>query len=687
MSSLGAGGIARLREQLARPELPERYALESEIGRGGMGVVWRATDRLLERDVAVKVLAEHLADDGLAERLAREARILARLEHPGVVAVHDAGVSSDGRTWYAMRLVRGRRLDEAAGTEPTLGDTLRLMTRVAETVAYAHEQGIIHRDLKPQNVLLTSITTRGRQSCWFPKVGDFGLSRFVSDPRMTYTGCPLGTPAYMAPEMATGASDAAGPAADIYSVGGILYECLTGRAPFVGQSPSEVLRAVVETEIVPVRRLRPNVPRDLAIICEKCLAKSPDQRYSSAEELVQDLQRFGENLPINARPASFPVRCSRWMRRHPWPIAAAFLMLLSTCGIVGGLIWHQYSLRQERDAALAKYQATRQAVRQMLPVLDDRVFAIPEYTELIRRQQNVALKIVETLNDAEQTAESRVDLARLLLDHGSLLASIGEFSDAESSLRRAVQLVEAVDSGSMTPEVAGVVVAGNVKTAVSLSMQGRNEAAKLILQNVVAIARDASTSKPDSYAALDRAAWTLHNLGNAHLALKEYDQATACYSESIEIRQASLQLPSVSQVEHKNSLGRMAETRVNLAVCLMVQQQDERAAGIYELAISDFKTLLESQPDDVELLKSLATTYLNLSNITVADDPRKAIEQCQQGIEIGTRFVHAMPGDVVVRNDLSMLYGNHALFLRELGDWEPSLKSAQHAIQLTSNAR
>ena len=310
MSSLGAGGIARLREQLARPELPERYALESEIGRGGMGVVWRATDRLLERDVAVKVLAEHLADDGLAERLAREARILARLEHPGVVAVHDAGVSSDGRTWYAMRLVRGRRLDEAAGTEPTLGDTLRLMTRVAETVAYAHEQGIIHRDLKPANVMVgpfgeVLVLDWGVAGAIGGGGGASGAKQAADTQTpatapVTAHGTVLGTPGYMAPEQAAGLP--ADVRSDVYGLGAILRDLLAAR----GEAP----------------------PRALAAIRDRALAPAAGERYPDVLAFVDDLRRFQDGLPVAAHRETVLERIGRWISRYRTPIGLVLAYLL-----------------------------------------------------------------------------------------------------------------------------------------------------------------------------------------------------------------------------------------------------------------------------------------------------------------------------------------------------------------------
>lgn len=307
MRPLSDGAVARLTAGMAVPALPPRYQPVAVIGRGGMGVVWRARDRLLEREVAVKILAEHIEGEAFAARLRREARILARLEHPGVVAVHDLGVLDDGRAWYVMRLVRGERLDEAAPRFATIGEALRVMTRLAETVAYAHAQGVLHRDLTPRNVMLGPFGE--------VLVLDWGVAREAGGPESppggggppggaepgTGHGTVLGTPGYMAPEQAAGL--AADERSDIYGLGAILRDLLAAR----GGDP----------------------PKPLAAIRDRALAPDPAARYPTVQALRDDLSRFQDGARVSAYREGPLALVARLARQHRTPLllVAAYLVM------------------------------------------------------------------------------------------------------------------------------------------------------------------------------------------------------------------------------------------------------------------------------------------------------------------------------------------------------------------------
>jgi eukaryotic-like serine/threonine-protein kinase len=267
------------------PRIPG-YDVEALLGRGGMGIVYKARHLRLNRFVALKKLSTG-AYSGPHERarFQREAETVAGLWHANIVQVYDVG-DHEGWPYFTMELLEGGSLAQAlAGTPQPARQAAALLATLAEAVQVAHRAGIVHRDLKPANILLSADGT--------PKVADFGLARhFDEEPALTLSGAWIGTPSYMGPEQVIGKAGTIGPAADIYALGALLYEMLTGRPPFRGETATETERQVVAEEPVPPGRLNPKVPRDLETICLKCLHKDPDRRYATAAALAEDLMRF-----------------------------------------------------------------------------------------------------------------------------------------------------------------------------------------------------------------------------------------------------------------------------------------------------------------------------------------------------------------------------------------------------------
>ncbi|NUQ62246.1 MAG: serine/threonine protein kinase [Pirellulales bacterium] len=287
------------------------YELLAEVGRGGMGVVYKARQKSLDRLVAVKmILSSHLASADHVRRFQAEAKAAARLSHPNIVHIHEVG-QFHGQHYFVMEHVEGMSLAQRLAIAPLDVDSaVRILAKVARAVAHLHRHQIVHRDLKPSNILLDSNDE--------PYVTDFGLAKvFAPGSEMTATGVIAGTPSYMAPEQAAGRGAEIGPACDIYSLGAILYEMLTGRPPFAEENPLDTLMQVLSREPTLPRRLNSRIPRGLELICLKCLAKSPQDRYPSADELADELDRYCRGEALAVKPPNLIQRLWSWTRREP----------------------------------------------------------------------------------------------------------------------------------------------------------------------------------------------------------------------------------------------------------------------------------------------------------------------------------------------------------------------------------
>lgn len=323
----------------------EGYEIIEEVGRGAFGVVYRARDRKLNRLIALKLIhAGPRLPPEARQRFMAEAMTIARLKHPNIIQIYAVGEHA-GCPFLSLELVDGGNLAVWMNGKPQpVLDCIRIVSSLAQAIDYAHRNGVVHRDLKPANVLFIAVADEaGKREI---KITDFGIAKVLPEPGITQAGMTqtneiLGTPAYMAPEQANGKASQIGPATDVYSIGAIFYELLTGRPPFQGANTLDTLMQALWQDPVPVRLLVPRVPRDVETICLKCLQKDPQRRYLTAAALADDLRRFEKGEPIMARPVGIAERAMKWIRRHPAIVvsvtAAMLTVLILICTAFGML--------------------------------------------------------------------------------------------------------------------------------------------------------------------------------------------------------------------------------------------------------------------------------------------------------------------------------------------------------------
>jgi serine/threonine protein kinase len=382
------------------PRVPG-YKILGELGKGGMGIVYQARQLALQRTVALKMIRTGTqADPTNLARFRAEAAVIARLQHPNIVQIYDFG-EAEGRPYFALECVAGGSLVRHLGGRPhPARPAAELVETVARAVHHAHQQGILHRDLKPANILLQmadcSLQNEEPSAICdlrtaIPKIADFGLAKCINGDGeglglggLTSTGDIMGTPSYMAPEQANH-SQAIGPAADIYALGVILYELLTGRPPFSGETPLGTVLLLLHNEPVAVTSLQPGVPRDLETICHKCLQKEPRKRYRSALELADDIQRFVLTQPILARPVGVGEKLLRWVRRYPW--AAGLLAAGLLAPLVALIVLSLLSARLVRSNAL-------ESAVQQAELLEE---ANNEYSRIVQRVEQAKFPVNKTV--------------------------------------------------------------------------------------------------------------------------------------------------------------------------------------------------------------------------------------------------------------------------------------------------
>jgi tetratricopeptide (TPR) repeat protein/tRNA A-37 threonylcarbamoyl transferase component Bud32 len=494
------------------------YEVLEVLGRGGMNVVYKARHTALKRVVALKmILAGEHASAAERARFKSEAEAVARLQHPNIIQVHEIG-EHEGKPFITLEFCSGGALDKKLNGAPLPpAEAARLVETLARAVHAAHEHDVVHRDLKPANVLLAADGS--------PKITDFGLARKLDEVGRTQTGQVMGTPSYMAPEQAAGRTKEIGRAVDVYALGAILYECLTGRPPFRGPTALDTLHQVLTDDPAPPRRLQSKTPRDLETVCLKCLEKAPARRYATALELAEDLRRFRAGEPVRARPVGAPERAWKWARSHAalvGVIAAAAAVVLGSTAIAFVLI------AQSRDDAIrAKNAAVAKAAENEQLATNERA---------ARRDAQTAQKRAEDEADEANAVTSflagtfkasdplGIDCADLYIPK-----QWGEKLTAQELLERGEKKcrVDLRDRPAVQAKVLDTI--GAVYLA-----QAKFKDALRVLEDSRAIRERTSDVNP-----LDEAA-NLHNLGRLAHYLGQYDKADPLYRKALDIRRERL---------------------------------------------------------------------------------------------------------------------------------------------------
>ncbi len=588
------------------------YQILRELGRGGMGVVYLAVQPALRRQVALKMIARS-ADAGEQElsRFRREAEATAALHHPYIAQVYDVG-ELDGQPYIAMELVRGCTLSDYLLTRPLRFDEATdLLIKLSQAMQHAHAKGIVHRDLKPPNILLEQNgVNEPYEGELHPKIVDFGLAKQIdSSTTVTSTGIIVGTPSYMSPEQAVGNNAMVGPSTDVYSLGAILYEALTGRPPFKGASPIETLAQVRTAEPAKPSALRPGMPRDLETICLKCLEKSPGDRYLTAEALLEDLGRFKDGRPILARPAGRLFRTWKLTKRHPALASLIGVIIVATTSVVAIGTVYNASLRsalktakEEQVRADGNFQYALQAVEQMLDRVGfSKLADTPEMegvrAELLADAVGFYSKLLEGQPRAD--VDSRRQYYGAMARLGKLQWTLGDDESALNNLQRAIELQQQLSLDySNRNEIQHELAISHINNGMVKQDAHEFRTAIELLQSI-------SSSYPQCRRELAQA---INNLANI----------TESFEEKERLHLSVLALRKELLADSNGDLGLrygIGETHHNLGYVYLSTGRYAAAEEAYREALQIFESLVREQDSVTDYRVALAECITHMASV------------------------------------------------------------------------
>jgi serine/threonine protein kinase len=621
------------------------YEILAPLGRGGMGLVYQARQLRFGRVVALKMIrgGAHAEPRDLA-RFRTEAEAVARLQHPHIVSIYEVG-EQDGWAYFALECVAGGNLArQLAGRPQPAGWSAQLVETLARAMDYAHRQGIIHRDLKPTNVLLAADGA--------PKISDFGLAKRL-DPEpdssalrdRTPTGEVLGTPSYMAPEQTWGRPGEVGPAADVYALGAILYECLTGRPPFQAATPLDTLLQVRTEEPVPLRRLVPSVPRDLANICLKCLHKEPRRRYASAGALAEDLRRFLAGEPVQARPVGTWEQMIRWARRRK-PVAAligvsgAAVLSLATFGV-----WH-YAQLQRYNTELRTEWNTADRLRELAQSREAE--ARHQKDEAERQWQRAEANFKNALDAVVQM------LARVGEDGGHLAheprMELVRQKLLEDARRFCQDLLKQKSTDPLTRQETAAIYLhmGDIQKRL-----GQEAAAEEAYGAAIQLYQALAAEFPQRPTYRFELAGCYTNLGNLWADTSRWKEAEGVYRQALEIQEALVK-DFPESADYRSDL---AGNQHNLGTFMFENGRLGEAEKALRQALDHRQRLAEECPQNAAYRQDVARTYNNLGQVLESiDRPQEAEQAYRQALDLQRRLVEGFPRVPAYREELA---GSH----------------------------
>ncbi len=609
------------------------YEMLGELGRGGMGVVYKARQVGLNRLVALKMIrAGGAARTDELERFGKEAEAVARLQHPNIVQIHEIG-TYEGMPYFSLELVEGGTLAQKLAGQPLPPlAAARLVQTLAGAVQAAHEKGIIHRDLKPANVLLAvgqafqpdgGTGVRLESLTYVPKITDFGLAKRLDvEAGQTQTGAIMGTPSYMAPEQARGRIRDLGPACDIYALGAILYELLTGRPPFRGATLLDTLEQVVNREPVAPRSLQPTVPRDLETICLKCLSKEPARRYPSAAALADDLHRFLTGQPIQARTVGLVERTRKWARRKP---TAAALVLVSTVAVLVLLLggWFSFArVSQALQASERSFDRALRAVELFLAQVGEIDLAEVPQMEQKRKEMlaNAKAFCLDFLSERKNDPGVQQYSGRIYSRLGDIQGMLEEDRDAEDSYGKAIALFHGlVAKIPKEQEPRRELARAFNNRGILLKRQNRAADAEQSLNDALKLRKELAEAFPQELDSTRDLAETHYFLGALLAPLRgRQEEANDHYRRALEL-QKQLATDDNRPVYRRD----LERSRNNRGKLLWQMGRPKESQEEHLKAVEGFRRLVDKSPL-VEYQLYLALSLINLAVTLEQTEPGKA---------------------------------------------------------------